>query len=291
MRRCGKMKNLFLESLYGELDSGREAGLTRHLDECRSCREEYDAMARTLVVMGAKKAADPGEEYWDGYYGKLERRIEAEGAFEPASDPAAQARPARVRASFVRVPRLAFGTAGAVALLAAGILIGRLTLHRPQPAGDGPAAAVGGTAVIPAAAASDLSLRASRYIDRSKVILLALVNFDGGTKDIAGLNLPRQKEMSQALVKEASGLKGDLKAAKERQLGRLVADLELILVQVANLKAEADLSSVEIIKAGAANKDILFQINLSEMRREVDKGRPAAKPGPSARAGKPASKI
>jgi hypothetical protein len=291
MSRCGRTKDLFLDSLYGELDPGREAGLMKHLDVCPDCREEYEAMARTLVTMGRREAADPGAAYWDGYYGDLERRMAAEGVFAPAPQTAAKDSPARDRAPFVRIPRLAFGAMGAVALLAAGILIGRLTLDRARPAGSVAAAAAGGTAVVPAAAASDLSLRTSRYIDRSKVILLALVNFDGVSKDIAGLNLPRQKEMSQALVKEASGLKGDLKAAKERQLERLVADLELILVQIANLKAEADLSSVEIIKAGAASKDILFQINLSEMRRADDKSRPAPKAGPGAPAGKPAAKI
>jgi hypothetical protein len=176
--------------------------------------------------------------------------------------------------------------------VAAGILIGRLTFHKPAAGSDLLASASRPEAALPSVIpAASLAQRTTRYLDRSKVILLALVNFDGGTKDIAGLNLPRQKEMSQALVKEASGLKGDLKVAKERQLERLVADLELILVQIANLKAEADLSSVEIIKAGAANKDILFQISLSEMRRADDKGRPAVKPGPNAPANKPASKI
>ncbi len=288
MSRCGKMKDLFLESLYGELDSGRDAALARHLDECRSCREEYDAMARTLVVMGAKKPADPGDEYWAGYYGKLERRIAAEGASE-LSRRAADRRP---RVPYAIIPRWAYRAAVGLVLVAAGILIGRFTLHRAPGGSDSLALAPrAGTAVPSVIPAASLAQRTTRYLDRSKVILLALVNFDGGTKDIAGLNLPRQKEMSQALVKEASGLKGDLKVAKERQLERLVSDLELILVQIANLKAEADLSSVEIIKAGAASKDILFQISLSEMRRAGDKDRPAMKPGPGALAGKPASKI
>jgi hypothetical protein len=289
MSRCGKMKDVFLESLYGELDSGREAGLMRHLDECRSCREEYEAMARTLVVMGAKKPADPGDEYWAGYYGRLERRI----ATEEVSEAPRRAPRRRPRAPYAIVPRWAFGAAGALALVAAGILIGRLTLPR-VPGGFEPiaSAASRGAAATPSVIpAAGLAERTTRYLDRSKVILLALVNFDGGTKDIAGLNLPRQKKMSQALVKEASGLKGDLKAAKERQLGRLVADLEMILVQIANLKSDYDLSSVEIIKAGAASKDILFQISLSEMRRADDADRSAAKSGPGAPAGKPASKI
>jgi hypothetical protein len=283
------MKDLFLESLYGELDSGREAALAHHLDECRSCREEYDAMARTLVVMGAKRPADPGDEYWAGYYGKLERRIASEGA----SQPSRRAPHRRLRAPYALVPRWAYSAAGALALVAAGILIGRLTFHRTPGGSESLASASRGAAVgQPVSPAAGLAQRTTRYLDRSKVILLALVNFDGGTKDIAGLNLPRQKEKSRELVKEASTLKGDLRAAKERQLERLVGELELILVQIANLKSETDLSSVEIIKAGVELKDVLFKINLSEMRRADEKNRALAKPVPAAdKSAKPASKI
>ena len=177
--------------------------------------------------------------------------------------------------------------------MAAGILIGRLTLPRPG-AVPGPAvlASRDAAAVPSVVPAAGLAQRTTRYLDRSKVILLALVNFDGGTKDIAGLNLLRQKEKSQELVKEASILKGDLRAAKERQLERLVGELELILVQIANLKSEADLSSVEIIKAGVELKDVLFKINLSEMRRADEKNRALAKPVPAAfKSAVPAAKI
>jgi len=276
MSRCGKMKDLFLESLYGELDPREEDSLTRHLDECRTCRDEYDAMARTLAVMGMKKAVDPGRDYWSGYYDKLERRMAAEGVF-------AAPRPERLRrrlAGFGFFPRWAYGAAGAIVLVAAGILIGRLTLHRASLASNPPAAG-NAAAILSASRTAGLSLRTSRYLDRSKVILLALVNFDGGTKDIAGLNLPRQKEMSQELVKEASTLKGDLKAAKERQLERLVGELEMILAQIASLKSETDISSVEIVKAGVEIKDILFKINLSEMRRGDEKSRASAKSAPA----------
>jgi hypothetical protein len=86
--------------------------------------------------------------------------------------------------------------------------------------------------------------------------------------------------MSRELVNEASGLRVDLKAAKERRLERLIGELEMILVQLANLKAEADLPSIEIIKAGAELKDILFKINLSEMRRDSGNSKPPALPAP-----------
>lgn len=286
MAECRKMKSLFLESLYGELDMERKESLKRHLAGCRECSEEYEKMAETLRTMGKKTMPDPGQKFWDGYWDKLELRMKREailgtGAAEIQKKP-------RIRFGFF--PRWAYGAAGAVAILAVGILIGRLFFSRPvilsRPAPTGT------PSVLPASSAGDLSLRTSRYFERSKVILLALVNFDPEKKDVYGLNLSRQKEVSTELVKEASALKGDLKNAKQRKLEKLVGDLEMILMQIANLKSEYDLPTVEIIKAGVERKDVLFKISLSEMRRTEKKSRVQ---GPHARksdsAAPPASTI
>ena len=267
MAECRKMKSLFLESLYGELDMDRKELLKRHLAGCRDCSEEYKKMAQTLRTMSNKAVPDPGREFWDGYWDKLELRMKRDGLFEPSAAEA-QKRP-RIRFGFF--PRWAYGAAGAVTILAVGILIGRLFFSRPviisRPV------PIGTPSVLPASSAGDLTLRTSRYLERSKVILLALVNFDPEKQDVYGLNLPRQKEVSTELVKEASALKGDLKNAKERKLEKLVGDLELILMQIANLKSEYDLPTVEIIKAGVERKDVLFKISLSEMRRTEKKSR------------------
>jgi hypothetical protein len=269
MGGCRKMKETILASLYGELSPAEEKDLSVHLDACPGCRAEHEAMSRTLLAMGAKSAADPGNQYWDAYFDRLEKRMVAEGVFAPAGGPAS----AREKAPFRRkiVPRWAFAAAGAAGLLAAGILIGRLTLPR------GDVIARGGSASERTAvqtAAADLSGRTSRYLARSKVIFLAIANFDPGTKDIAGLNLPVQKAMSRDLAKEAAGLKDALRAAGDRRLERLVGELETILIQIANLKSETDLPGVEIVKAGVGLKDILFKISLSEARSAA----PAAKP-------------
>ena len=267
MGECRKMKSLFLESLYGELDMDRKESLKRHLAGCRECSEEYEKMAETLRTMSKKAVPDPGQEFWDGYWDRLELRMKREGLFEPSAAEAQK----RSGIRFGFFPRWAYGAAGAAAILAVGILIGRLFFSRPVILSR--QAPTGTPSVLPASGTGDLILRTSRYLERSKVILLALVNFDPEKQDVYGLNLPRQKEVSNELVKEASALKSDLKNAKERQLEKLVGDLEMILMQIANLKSEYDLPTVEIIKAGVEQKDVLFKISLSEMRRMEKKSR------------------
>jgi len=277
MGGCGKMKEMILASLYGELSPEEEKELSRHLDACPGCRAEHEAMARTLLTMGAKTAADPGAEFWDAYFDKLEKRMVADGVFAQPKRPVRAAAPDRPPFGRKLIPRWTFAAAGALGLLAAGILIGRLTLGRGTLIARAPSAAEQAATLSAAAASRDLSGRASRYLGRSKVILLAIANFDPGTKDIAGLNLPVQKAMSRDLVKEAAVLKDDLRAAGDRRLERLVGELETILLQIANLKSETDLPGVEIVQAGVGLTDILFKINLSEARSAAPGTKPPVK--------------
>jgi hypothetical protein len=240
------------EWLAGTLDaSGREA-LERHAAACPACREEWRGLREVVMGTEGKSMPDPGTEYWDGYWDRLQSRMAAEaprGADRPAARPAAFGRRPLFR-------RLALPSAAA-ALIIAGILIGRWSLRPPRPAG--PAVAD----VIPA---SDLEVRTGRYLDRSKRILLALVNDVPADKDVYGLDLPGRKSASRALVREAADLRGDLAKAKKRRLERLVSDLQAILMQIANLKAEAGLDDVDIIRSGIEGRDLIFQINLARMR-------------------------
>ncbi len=229
----------------------------------------------TIMLFKERAKPEPGREFWDGYWDRLQARMAAEP--EPAPVPAAVADPAesdRLRRPIrpvVRSLRWAALPAAAAALVAAGILIGRWS--------RGPAVPIPGqgTAVM----AAELELRTGRYLDRSQRILLALVNFTPETKDSFGLDLPGQKAASRALVEEASLLRGDLTKARERRLEKLVGDLQVILLQIANLDSADDQDAVRIARAGVEGRDILFQINLAGLR--APDGRPsalAAGPGP-----------
>jgi hypothetical protein len=194
-----------------------------------------------------------------------------------AAEEKAESAAARVPAPW---PRIALGlprwiplTAAAAALVAAGIFIGR-TLVRP---GFPPGAPLpGGSAAVLQANEAGLSGRTSLYIERSKRILLAVVNFVADPKDIHGLNLPAQRIASNELVREAAALKTELRDSKQRRLERLVGDLERILLQIANLQGGDDLTALEVIKAGAETSDIFFKIDLAELRA----ARRAAAPQP-----------
>ena len=223
----------------------------------------------TIMLFKERARPEPAHEFWDGYWDRLQARMAA----EPESVPAPAVPPVRLRRPIrpvVRSLRWAALPAAAAALVAAGILIGRWS--------RGPAVPIPGqgTAVM----AAELELRTGRYLDRSQRILLALVNFSPETKDSFGLDLPGQKAASRALVQEAPLLRGDLTKARERRLEKLVGDLQVILLQIANLDSADDQDAVRIARAGVEGRDILFQINLAGLRASTDRPSPApADPG------------
>ncbi len=256
MNECAKCRGLMAEALYDDLSPKDRAAFEAHLGRCGACATEYAAMTETRKMLDARERRDPGPEFWEGYWDRLEKRLDA----EPAP------RPARGRAyrPFALFPAWAFRAAAAAALLVVGIFIGRTLLRPPAPR----VARAASPAVSPVPGVEQASapvLRARDYFERSKLILLGIVNYDPGASDVYGLDLPRQKQLSRALVNEAGSLQNDLKAPAQKRLRELVADLETILVQIANLESANDLDAVELVKRGVQEKGIFLKINLTEM--------------------------
>jgi hypothetical protein len=256
MSRCRHWQKRIPEAIYGELDLKTRESMERHLAACEGCAGLYHKMATAVRKMEARPAPDRPPEYWNAYWDRLEARM--------AHD-ATAARPRRAPA----VRAWAYGTAGAILFLSLGIFIGRTFLRiRPELP---PQAGTASTGAAPAgqprletgAGTAPLAVRASRYLKRSRVLLLAIVNSDPKDEDLLKLNLPLRKKASEELLLEAAALKKGL-GSSDRRLERLIADLEMILLQIANLTPDSDETDIEIIKAGVEGRDILFKINLNE---------------------------
>jgi hypothetical protein len=283
MKRCRSWRNRIPEAIYGELDEKTREKMERHLAVCEGCAGLYEGMAAAVRKMEARPAPDREPEFWEGYWDRLESRMAldvdaSEGAAaERESGPAGRSR--RSPRPFP-LPVWAFGTAGAVLLIAIGIFIGRTFL---RPVAELPAVArstsseavTGERLAAGTGDAAPLAVRASRYLKRSRILLLAVVNASPQDVDPYRLNLPLQKKTSEELLREAVVLKAGLRSS-DRRLERLVSDLELILLQISNLSTDSDVSDIEVIKAGVEDRDIFFKINLSEVRRPA--GRPSAGP-------------
>ena len=256
MTQCRKARQKMIEALSGELNEGGRELFEAHLRTCSRCRREMAESEAALEFMNRRVRPEPGQEFWDRYWDNLRRR-----ALVPEAKD-------RVPRSFL--PRWAVQAGAAVLLLAVGIFLGRFFPLAPKKT------VPRGNQVARVRTESDpgLVLRAENVVDRSKVILLALVNTDPGAGDL-GLNFPAQQLISRDLVREASLIKGGLEKS-DRRLEELIADLELILLQIANLETSNDIEAIELIREGIDRQEILMKINLFEIRRGFGADRPPA---------------
>ncbi|MCK5146337.1 zf-HC2 domain-containing protein [bacterium] len=255
MLDCKRTEELMIEAIYGELSEKESAQLETHLDICGDCQQAYADIHSTLGSMSKRERKDPGPVFWNNYWGNLAERMNEEAA---GNAPTGIIIWFKSLISFNSWPARIIGAA---AILVLGIWLGRGTQNNVKILPDQVS-----RSAVPAELAS-LNQRASNYMQRSKVLLLGLINFDTESEDTYSLNLPKQQQISQDLLTLTNDLKYDLNENANHKLKRLITDLELILLQIANLESEHDLEAIEMVKNGVDRRGILLKINLEEMKQ------------------------
>jgi hypothetical protein len=216
-------------------------------------------MDETIRVMSERQPPKRDEAFWASYWQRLAPRIEAT---PQEQHPSHAEQPVARQTPWVRRP--AFRVSAAAALVLLGILLGKWIWregHTPRSPST-PMASVPHQDHAVAARPAD---RAEAYFQKSKVLLLALANFDPATDNTATLNFPTQKRISETLVQEAVYLKSELTDTAEMRLRELVDDLEVVLLQIANIENEHDLEAIEMVRTGVARQALLFRIDVLQL--------------------------
>ena len=254
---CPDWQDLIVDALFGDAAAAETAKLEAHLAECQACAAEYASLSETLSLTASRPEANLDESRLIA----LEQRI----LLQTSSVGPTQALPANI----YRLPTWTRQAAAVAAVLVIGVLIGRSL------PGDAPA---NGQATEPGSAELQLVVedRAHDYLNRTGTLLLGVVNFDGSSEDLASLNLPQRSEIARELLQEADYLKTSLTKSEQQRLRSLVSELEVILLQLAHLEAQADIPEIEIVQSGVDQTGLLFKIEVEKMRKTA---------GPKARSG------
>lgn len=259
---------MFDEALCRELNKEQKLFLENHLHECPKCRSEWEEANAMLNFMRKKVHQEPGPAFWDDYWEKLQDRMEKENALHAKSEKRRK-RFFQFFQSLNFSPRWVVQAAAALVLVVIGIFIGREIF----PPAKEPVKQPGQSTVLVSGSEPGTKLyqRTHNFIERSKVILLAMINFDPKTEDSYVLNLPFQQKISRELVQQAGGLKNELAGPDQGQLREIISDLEIILLQVANLDADSDISAIELVKNGVKIRGVLFKIQLADIRQSINR--------------------
>lgn len=277
---CRECEQQLVDALYGELGRDEQVEFDRHIESCDGCAQVYSEMRATLTAMDGRERPDPGQAYWNGFHNRLTARMENEARSRRSRGWLGALLPGISDAGL----RWAYRGALAVLLIVFGAVAGRLVVPGADSPDDPvvrvgrdtPGGEKGRTGAPPEAVVASTEACARQYIEDSKVLLLALVNFDMETEAEYLADWTSQKQRSSELLVQAASLKNELDDPKQRRLRNLVSELELILIQIANLETTGDLEAVDLIRGTVSEQEVLLKINLEEMRGGV---RDTPKPG------------
>jgi hypothetical protein len=257
MANCKKYNRMFEKALYGELNAKDLNKLKLHFEECDSCKNEYLELNETLELYKNTDLVEPNPIFMNKLLDNLLPELEninnsKSSVFVIIS---------KIKNWFYIQPKWTYQLATSLSLIIIGIFIGRFYFESNSIKEN-----------IVAEKKSDKNnivlaseVKAARYLDRSKVLLLGLVNMDTDVKDIEPSSFQQQKRISRELVTVAAELRKELSIPSQRRLKELVSDLEVILLQIANIESEYDLSWIDLVKSGVDKRGIFLKINIQKM--------------------------
>jgi hypothetical protein len=243
---CEAFSEAFVDVALGEANADLRSSFAAHRVHCARCEEAYRQTLAMLDLVARGADEQMPDSYWASFTRRMDQRLH--------QAPIQRRRP---------LVRAAVGTLTFVCLLAVGIWMGR-TPRTP--------------AVVGSAPEYTLEQRAALYLDRTAVLLQGLANFDTATDDPTGMDLVGRQTAARDLLAETAALNAALSDRDRLRWGELIADLERILLQIANLEATVDLPAIELVQRGVDEHYLLFKINVARMRIVDD--RPAS-PGPT----------
>jgi len=248
MGNCQKYLEKLIDGSYEAMHPVERKIFERELSSDPKCKQEFDQMKKTLVLMENSSVPDPGENYWNSYWENINPKIEK------------SLKPVNIKWQ---------GLLRAAAFIAGGLFLGYLLFSQPQ---DEMASTNLSEEDVRQVALSNETMD---LLEDSKILLLGIVNLDTQTGESENIDFSFQKEFSGNLLRKAADLKELLKDSPNRRVINLLSELELIMMQITNLENKFDLPAIEVIQGGADEQSLLFKIDLERMLIDAQLENPA----------------
>ncbi len=254
---CKDVQKKLSEYLEKRLPGPRQTKFEKHLKECANCSAELEALKRIVSEASSFERVTAPDSLWT--------RIESE--LDVTDEPFPQRISNKITelservAGLVRFPVPLIQAAGVFAILLIGIFLGRNFFPTSENENLRPTD-------VEQAELKLVSQRTEHYLDKSAMLFLGIVNAESPQE--GNSNWDTEKRVARNLIKEAAFLKGGLSRAKNERVKQLVEELELILLEIANLEEKQDVENIELIKSGIDRKGLLLKIHLQDLNPKQD---------------------
>ena len=242
MLNCESCQNLMADALYQDEDRELPMHLQKHLQDCSSCREEFEELRRAKAVISAAGLERqvfediPERASLDDLFDRLSPELDRIDAQRYRELPQSRWAPWSIAAGAIAASLVIFVTGFAY--------LSSNTTETPS-----------------TALSQGINPELMSYLNRAQVMLMQVAN----TESSEGSVLPIQRTIARDMAFEANVLTGDNSpfASGERKLLR---DIEFMLLQIANLDESNMEEGVALLQRFLDENGILFRIRLLEMR-------------------------
>ncbi len=233
------------EAAHGTLDGESQATLAAHLPTCPACSATLGELRETLARAHRQLPARLTAEELDAWPSIAVRLT------SPAPAPRAPTLPL--------APALAAG----LMLLVVGIGIGRFSNHPASP----PVADTSEALISPDE--QELTLAYASFLERSTPLLLSVANRGDGLllRQVGFEAATSEQRLAADLARAARELQGRLASTDRKRESKLVAQLQVVFLQLANLPAEDYDATLWLVRNSIEERGLLFQLTVEQMRR------------------------
>jgi len=248
------------ELVAGHLDSALREELGRHLQECPSCRREYEEITRIASLLRSESGEPSAErtaEFWQTFADRVDDRIDS--SLNPVTRP-----PDTVLESIRSLAQMRWRAAIAIAGGFAALALLFLLFRGNQKESPAPP---GGSTKSLSLSDPSLSRRVNRYLGRSQVLLVGLSNARPGKG--TPLATDAEREASRQLAEESRTLK---RQPLDLQSSRLMGDLEKIFIELANTDKLHQNQTIDLVRDGIREHNLLFKVRMARARFDSGHG-------------------
>jgi len=218
-----------MDALYDQLKGKAAKAYAEHLDRVSECQVEFLYMESVVSVFYEPVVEEPEPKLADKLWARLEPELD---------------RVDSPRAGVML--RRFFLVAAALFVAALGLWFGTLRETPlpvvPTPGDPGPL---------------------THYLDKAQPLLLAVANHRGGKGTATGFDHQTERDHAALLAEEAARIRTSI--ARTGSVDRLLGDIELLLLQVANLEDSQYGKEIALVQDYMQRRTILLKVSLLEM--------------------------
>ena len=242
--------------LAGELGEEESEALEKELSRDPELRRELEELSRSVELTCLQVPPEPGEEYWRGFWARLQPRLRQRSWWRRALDAMPHER--------WLWPAAAFGTVAAALVVAVMVLHNLTVPQEPTPMVQ--------TATVRIARTEGFFERAAgEHLQRSRLLLQDLVNVaSNGEPPMEALLDSRRR--GEELLSDNRSLRLAAERHQNERLSGLLEELETVMLDIANLDPEIATDMLPAIQRRIERHNLLIKIevvNLNEGPREL----------------------